>query len=216
LTHAVFRRFLLLSLLLHAGVFLAWPDAPAPEPAFAPDIAPLHLVLPSPPSSPVAAGKKDDGLNPLPDDRARAERHPRPETTAGDGDKSFLLAEGPTTENRLVPDSAVAAVTAAAPATAGEGEVRARLGEAVETYFYYPPLARRRGWEGEVIVDVRVEGDGRLGAIDVVSSSGYRVLDNAAVESLRRMARLSGMDDLPEAGIVVTLPVRYLLIDKPA
>lgn len=95
-------------------------------------------------------------------------------------------------------------------------EVRARLGEAVATHFYYPPLARRNGWEGEVLVDVRVEGDGRLSAIDVVGSSGYRVLDAAAVESLRRMARLSETAGLPEAGVVVTLSVRYMLVDGPA
>ena len=106
--------------------------------------------------------------------------------------------------------------SASKAADAAAGDIVARLHEAVETHFYYPPLARRHGWEGEVRVALRVERDGRLSAIRVLSSSGHRVLDSAAVDTLMRLARLPGTEGLPPAGMETVLPVRYRLLDAPA
>jgi len=47
----------------------------------------------------------------------------------------------------------------------------------------YPPLARRRGWEGTVLVGVRVTTAGRAGEVWVKQSSGHTVLDEAAVKA---------------------------------
>jgi protein TonB len=91
-----------------------------------------------------------------------------------------------------------------------------RLRDAVHTHFYYPALARRKGWEGQVTVGVRVRADGRLTDIRVIRSSGYRILDSAAVDCLRRASRLPGINHSVAAGLDVVLPVRYVLIDSPA
>lgn len=50
----------------------------------------------------------------------------------------------------------------------------------------YPRVARSRGWEGIVLFDVLVLEDGRVGQLEIISSSGYRSLDNAAKRVLRR------------------------------
>jgi len=49
----------------------------------------------------------------------------------------------------------------------------------------YPELAQRRGWEGEVLLRVRVSADGRPVAVSVQKSSGRDLLDTAAVEAVR-------------------------------
>lgn len=49
----------------------------------------------------------------------------------------------------------------------------------------YPGVARRRGWEGKVTLDVSVGPDGRVADVRVVRSAGHRVLDKAAVEAVR-------------------------------
>lgn len=46
----------------------------------------------------------------------------------------------------------------------------------------YPPLARRRGWEGDVLLRVRVGADGRPREVVVERSSGRSMLDRAASE----------------------------------
>ena len=49
----------------------------------------------------------------------------------------------------------------------------------------YPLIARRRGFKGTVVLEVLVNRNGRVGDLRVFNSSGYKVLDRAAVESVR-------------------------------
>ncbi|NNC88995.1 MAG: TonB family protein, partial [Akkermansiaceae bacterium] len=50
----------------------------------------------------------------------------------------------------------------------------------------YPGSARRAGVEGRVVVQASVGANGRVSAVAVVSSSGSRVLDSAAVSAVKR------------------------------
>lgn len=50
----------------------------------------------------------------------------------------------------------------------------------------YPDLARRNGWEGEVIVRAQVNAAGRVTSASVLTKSRYAVLDKAAVDAVRR------------------------------
>ncbi len=52
----------------------------------------------------------------------------------------------------------------------------------------YPLQSRRRGEEGRVIIAAEICTDGTPGELRVVSSSGYRRLDEAAVAALRKSA----------------------------
>jgi protein TonB len=50
----------------------------------------------------------------------------------------------------------------------------------------YPPTSRRLGEEGRVVVNVYVLADGRVGDVQVLTSSGYERLDAAALQHVRR------------------------------
>lgn len=50
----------------------------------------------------------------------------------------------------------------------------------------YPRKARTEGWEGTTVLKVRVDRGGRPGLIAVDRSSGFEVLDRAAVRAMRR------------------------------
>ena len=60
----------------------------------------------------------------------------------------------------------------------------------------YPDAARLQGWEGRVILEFLVDANGQTREISVVDSSGYDVLDKAAVSAARQWlylpARLDG------------------------
>lgn len=78
----------------------------------------------------------------------------------------------------------------------------------------YPKLARSRGWQGVVWLEVAFGADGRQLSSDVVDSSGYPLLDQAALDALRDW-RLSG-DALQLASngqYRARLPVRFALND---
>jgi protein TonB len=51
----------------------------------------------------------------------------------------------------------------------------------------YPPESRRRSLYGELMMTVAIKRDGSIASIDVITSSGHRVLDDAA-EQIVRMA----------------------------
>ena len=50
---------------------------------------------------------------------------------------------------------------------------------------FYPPRARRNGWEGTVVLDVRVAPDGTCAEASILTSSGHDVLDKAALRMIR-------------------------------
>ena len=67
------------------------------------------------------------------------------------------------------------------------GQLQTRLSR----YLVYPPLARSRGWEGTVLLGLRVESNGQLEKIHIEHSSGYAVLDNSALNSLMSLGQLA-------------------------
>ncbi len=88
------------------------------------------------------------------------------------------------------------------------GEIQTRLSR----FLTYPPLARARGWEGTVTLGFDLVPNGRLKRIHVASSSGYDVLDQAALEALIRMERLDTPGNQhPGTILAMRLPVIYRL-----
>lgn len=58
-------------------------------------------------------------------------------------------------------------------------------------HFYYPPLARRKGVQGTVLLGFGISGQGAIHNIHVVKSSGYAILDLAAQDAMQRLENLS-------------------------
>jgi TonB family protein len=89
------------------------------------------------------------------------------------------------------------------------------LHEAFVVHFRYPPLARQNGWQGEVRLGLRIEPNGKLARIRIISSSGYGILDSAALHSLQAVDRLPHAAILLKgSGLNLILPVRYQLLDS--
>lgn len=76
----------------------------------------------------------------------------------------------------------------------------------------YPRIAMRKGWEGTVLLRVRVDARGRPVSVEVVRSSGHRVLDEAArrAVSTRWSFRPALRDGMPVEA-VGTVPVAFSL-----
>ncbi len=75
----------------------------------------------------------------------------------------------------------------------------------------YPDIARRNGWEGRCIVRVRVSSSGRVLSVSIQQSSGYGVLDQAALQTVRGWkfhARKSGGSTVDGT---VEVPVNFSL-----
>ncbi|HKJ10411.1 MAG TPA: energy transducer TonB [Gammaproteobacteria bacterium] len=85
--------------------------------------------------------------------------------------------------------------------------------EGLQRYFHYPPLARARGWQGKVVLSLRINGNGKISRLKVARSSGYPVLDRAALRSLKQVRRLpQAAAWLHGRDVEMELPVRYQLV----
>ena len=78
----------------------------------------------------------------------------------------------------------------------------------VQRHANYPPIARRMGWEGKVLVCFVLEPSGEIRDLKILKGSGYEVLDREALEAIRRSY---GEFPKPPASVIVKLPVAFRL-----
>lgn len=78
----------------------------------------------------------------------------------------------------------------------------------------YPFEARRKGWHGTVILSVAVDKDGHPANIKVAESSKYRILDEAAIKTVKTWkfhpAKLGNLS----VESSVRVPIRFRLEDE--
>lgn len=75
----------------------------------------------------------------------------------------------------------------------------------------YPAVARRRGYEGRVVLRVVVDANGAVEAIEVAESSGHRILDRAALRTVRAWRFVPARRDGAPVAASVAVPVRFTL-----
>ncbi len=79
----------------------------------------------------------------------------------------------------------------------------------------YPAVAKRLGLEGRVLVELRVDQQGKLTKLSLYRSSGHRSLDKEALRMARAAAPYRALPagyDRPVA--VVVVPVDFKLADE--
>lgn len=75
----------------------------------------------------------------------------------------------------------------------------------------YPIVARRRGYEGTVLLAVRVMEDGSVGGVKVARSSGYKVLDRSALKAVRTWRFIPGKRGDGPVEMEVQVPLTFRL-----
>ena len=75
----------------------------------------------------------------------------------------------------------------------------------------YPRMARRRGYEGTVLMEVLVSREGRVEALRLLQSSGHGVLDREAMAAVKKWLFEPGRMGEEEVDMWVKVPVRFKL-----
>ncbi|WP_158545296.1 energy transducer TonB [Bremerella cremea] len=73
----------------------------------------------------------------------------------------------------------------------------------------YPAEALRRGWKGEVLLRLTIDLDGTVSEVTIVRSSGYPILDSAAVAAVRSWRGVPTMQDGEPIVAQWELPIRF-------
>ena len=97
-------------------------------------------------------------------------------------------------------------------ATTNEGEEYRHanfkaIRDAILAKLNYPTLARRRGWSGKVDVAFLIAPDGNVSDLRIETSSGFPVLDDKALEAVRRAAPFTP----PHIAALLVMPVAFQL-----
>jgi len=81
-----------------------------------------------------------------------------------------------------------------------------RIREAIIANRYYPRIARKMRRQGEVKVGFVILPDGRLDDLHVVQSSGYTLLDRAAITTIKRASHAFPK---PKKAVKLVVPIEY-------
>jgi protein TonB len=75
----------------------------------------------------------------------------------------------------------------------------------------YPLLARRRNYQGTVLLEVLVSRDGKVGSVRLARSSGFEMLDRAAIKGVRKWLFHPGKRGDEVVEMWVKVPIRFQL-----
>ena len=119
-------------------------------------------------------------------------------------------------------EETLAATAQAAPAASSpapgrqetDRQLRASVLELIAKQLKYPAIARRKGWQGIVQLELHIEPDGRISRLRIDKTSGYPVLDNAAAQALQLASLPHARQWLNGQAVDLIVPVEYRLLDS--
>jgi periplasmic protein TonB len=92
------------------------------------------------------------------------------------------------------------------------GQYGGTLGRAIAKHKSYPKIAQMRGWQGECLLDLKIDGSGNVISANVKESSGHESLDNQALEMVRKASPFPAPPEaLRGRSFNITVPVSFKL-----
>ncbi|MBE9581165.1 MAG: energy transducer TonB [Proteobacteria bacterium] len=127
-----------------------------------------------------------------------------------------MIGTGSSFETASIPKGAITGEREIVGTLKGNGSEKGILTYATPKYKEnpppnYPKVARRRGYEGSTRLKVEVLESGKVGRIEIASSSGFEVLDKAALESVKNWTFTPGTRSGENIRQWVMVPVRFSL-----
>lgn len=183
--------------------------APQPKPALKQTPASTLIETDTPPLlkqlEPKLRPDLPEAKQPLPDTARLADKHTQ-------APPALASAAAPT---KIVPNQASSIIEATVfDIKQASSVVSQHLIQKIREEFNYPILAKRRGWEGEVLLGFDLSGDGNINNVEVLRSSGYALLDRNASKTLSNIGTINPVTlrQLNWAGIhQLQLPIIYRL-----
>jgi len=205
---------LALSLVLHALLLLSLPSFLHSK-KLAPTILQVEMTtqLPSPAAQPDAAppapAVPQKTITPKPDiaklDTKATPIKPSPAPVNNDTTKQLehvsetpqVISAAPTAEVApavVVPPPPPEPPKAVGPSQddidAARNQYGNALANALAKYQQYPKIAQARGYQGDVLVEVQLDSNGNVTSSKISKPSGYELLDNQALEMVKKASPL--------------------------
>jgi len=146
--------------------------------------------------------------NPKPQTRSIPSPTPSPKTSntvsiAPEKSLSTSSQEGTGNENGSAGAAGGGVGGVGSGGSGGGSDIKLEILRKIQRMKHYPALARARNWEGVVEVEFLIAPSGSLEKISVVQSSGFSVLDEEALATVRRA------QPLPYYSSVLRVPIHF-------
>ncbi|CAM8671326.1 TonB Periplasmic protein TonB, links inner and outer membranes [Comamonadaceae bacterium] len=186
------------------------------EKAHVPVLAPVPNVAPTPPKRVAALEQAAPAMPTLHEPTTTQPSGPRNTPASGEHGRIQEAADTSTgaPPNAAPPPAAQpvpAATPTVAPKSADSRPWQAHLEHLLQRNKQYPTAARRMRQAGVVTVDAWFDEAGILVHCAVVVSSGYRVLDEAAIALVRSASEIARLQHTPGRAAELRLPITYEL-----
>jgi len=199
---------------------------PRPRPEAGAVVRPRHTEVKSPPKKRIPEEKKGV-ITPTqakaqlhPEMRPAPEKTPEPVATAGPAQIPPLEGRaGERTGSRPNVPGPSGTVGPGAGEKAGPVPSAEETTQATPAYRKNPPpeyprTAKRRGYQGTVLLEVLVNRDGKVEDLRVLKSSGYDILDRSALNSVKNWLFEPGSIGDQNVDMWVRVPVRFELKER--
>lgn len=185
------------------------PVATAPSPA-APAALPVTKAAPPPPKPKPKPAIKPKPVTPRP------EPEPEPPVRKQDSAPAKSQSEDAPPGRSHEATSSTARTETRTEATSSNNANSFESAKANAAYLHnprpvYPEVARRREWEGRVLLKVQVLANGHAATVTLATSSGHDVLDEAALEAVRNWHFVPAKRGGQPVDSWVTVPINFNL-----
>lgn len=87
-----------------------------------------------------------------------------------------------------------------------------QLTRAIAKQKKYPKIAQMRQWQGEVVLNVEIDPNGNLVKTDILEKSRYKILDEEAINMVKRAAPFpKPPEELQSRNFTVLVPISFKL-----
>lgn len=176
-----------------------------PKPSLAPQPPPQPLKLPQPPKP-----MTKQVVKPI----------PKKVTPAIQKSEDFIPKEQPVEQTNA---TSVAATTQAVstsdskaaitPVAEAFTEANFRANYASNPKPDYPAIAKSRDWQGKVLLRVQVSAEGHSDSVKVEKTSGYEILDESAIEAVKKWLFIPAKRGNTPVASSVIVPISFNLTD---
>lgn len=115
-------------------------------------------------------------------------------------------------ENRSDKSQAMQAASTILSREQQKQHLRASVMAFITGQLNYPAIARRKGWQGVVKLQLLIESDGHISDLHIEQTSGYALLDKAALSSLQLAHVPDAAQWLDGKAVSIVVPVEYRLV----
>lgn len=185
---------------------------------------PEPVVVPEPPKPAEPTKPQPEQIKPLPKTTPKLE--PKPVETKPESMQSAPPPPPPAVITAAPKVDAPPAITVPTPPleppkkiepseddiSAALGQYSGTLGHAIAKHKQYPKIAQMRGWQGDCLLDLKIDANGNVLSARVKESSGFEMLDKQALEMVRKASPFpTPPDALRGRSFNITAPVSFKL-----